>query len=140
VLKSRPRLRAILTLLPTALLAGCVHTAVANDVPPCEDLIPQFLLAPTPPPDQPASAKLPDGHDDARPWQGGFIGAMGALEIESGKKAAVNEIYATCLRNARKQLHHDRKGFVGRIFGQAAPAPRTDADRLARSLFDAPPG
>lgn len=33
----------------------------------------------------PRSIKLPDGHDDARPWQSGFIGQTGQLEIANAR-------------------------------------------------------
>ena len=101
------------------ILAGCVTTSgvVANDVPECERLIPPSLLAKTPPADMPVSAKLPDGHDDARPWQAGFIEQTGQLEIADSKAPAVGHIYRECLRLHRERLERDTTGFFGRLFG-----------------------
>jgi hypothetical protein len=115
-MRSRLRLRAIATMLPIVLLAGCVHTAIANDVPDCARLIPQSLLAETPPADLPVSAKLPDGHDDARPWQSGFIAQTGQLEIANAKTPAVDHIYRECLAMHRDELKRSSRGFFGRLF------------------------
>jgi hypothetical protein len=65
----------------------------------------------------PVSAKLADGHDDARPWQKGFVGQTGQLEIANGQKAAVDHIYRTCLTIHREELKKATRGFFGRIFG-----------------------
>lgn len=100
-------------------LSGCITTrgVVANDVPPCERLIPASLLADTPPADMPQSAKLPDGHDDARPWQAGFIEQTGQLEIANTRAPAVDHIYRECLTLHRERLERDTRGFFGRLFG-----------------------
>lgn len=97
-------------------LGGCVSTVVANDVPPCERLIPASLLEKTPAAELPVSAKLPDGHDDARPWQAGFIEQTGQLEIASAKAPAVDHIYRECLALHRERLKKDTGGFFGRLF------------------------
>lgn len=112
-------------LLATAtmsLTAGCVglgRTSIQNDVPPCERLIPAALLEPTPFAAQPVSAKLPDGHDDARPWQAGFLEQTGQKEIADLKAPAVDHIYRECLKMHRDQLKRDTRGFFGRLFGFA---------------------
>jgi hypothetical protein len=85
-------------------------------VPQCERLIPPALLKDTPPADQPVSAKLPDGHDDARPWQSGFIEQTGQLEIANGRAPAVDYIYRQCLAMHREQLKKDTRGFFARLF------------------------
>ena len=110
------RLRAIAMMLPCALLAGCVHTTIASSVPNCERLIPPALLKDTPPADLPVPAKLPDGHDDARPWQSGFIEQTGQLEIANTRAPAVDYIYRQCLELHREQLKKDAGGFFSRIF------------------------
>lgn len=103
-----------IAMLPLMLLsAGCQHTLAVSDVPPCERLIPSELLEPTPPTDQPVSAKLADGHDDAAPWQVAFIGQTGQLEIANAAKAAVDHIYRECLTMHREALKKSRRGFLG---------------------------
>lgn len=101
-------------------LAGCMTTraTVANDVPPCERLIPASLLEKTAPADMPQSAKLADGHDDARPWQAGFVEQTGRLEVADSKAPAVDHIYRECLRMHAEQLARDTRGFFGRLFGR----------------------
>ena len=109
-----------LTVLALA-LSGCVtpRTVIANDVPPCERLIPPGMLEDTAPAALPVPAKLADGHDDARPWQGGFIEQTGQLEIANRKAPAVDHIYRECLKMHRDQLKRDTRGFFGRRFGFA---------------------
>jgi hypothetical protein len=85
-------------------------------VPDCAALIPQSLLDPTPSVDPPVSAKLPDGHDDAKPWQLGMVGQTGQLEIANDKPPAVDHIYRTCLRLHREALAKSKRGFFGRLF------------------------
>lgn len=112
----------ILALAALLALSGCAfgpRVTVANDVPPCERLIPPSLLEDTPPAPLPVPAKLPDGHDDARPWQGGFIEQTGQLEIANAKPAAVDFIYRECLKMHRERLEKDTRGFFGRLFGFA---------------------
>jgi hypothetical protein len=95
-MKSAKPSLAIATLLLCAPLAGCVSTSIANDVPHCERLIPQTLLTPVPAADIPEGRQLPDGHDDAQPWQIGFIAASGQLEKANERPPAVDHIYRTC--------------------------------------------
>lgn len=91
----------------------------ANDVPPCEELVPPSLLEETPPADLPESAKLTDGHDDARPWQRGFVEQTGQLEKANGRTGAVDHIYRVCLVQHRKALKRSNRGFVGRLLSAA---------------------
>ncbi len=86
-------------------------------MPQCERLIPASLLETTPFADLPVSAKLADGHDDARPWQAGFIEQTGQKQIADAKAPAVDHIYRACLEMHREQLKKDTRGFFGRIFG-----------------------
>lgn len=44
----------------------------------------------------PESARLPDGHDDARPWQSGFIEQTGQLEVANGRYADAIGIVSRC--------------------------------------------
>lgn len=86
-------------------------------MPACERLIPADLLAQTPFADLPETATLPDGHDDARPWQQGFVEQTGQKEISDRKAPAVDHIYRQCLEMHRERLKQDTRGFFGRLFG-----------------------
>lgn len=112
-------LRNLFAVAALALLSGCITAGgvIANDVPPCERLIPTNLLAETPPAQLPSALKLPDGHDDAQPWQVGFLEQTGQLEIANTKAPAVDHIYRTCLEMHRERLKKDSRGFLGRLFG-----------------------
>lgn len=44
----------------------------------------------------PESARLPDGHDDARPWQSGFIEQTGQLEVANGRYTDAIGIVSRC--------------------------------------------
>lgn len=121
------RLRATAMLLLSVPLAGCVSTAISNDVPACEELIPESLLAETPAADLPDARQLPDGHDDAQPWQVGFVEQTGQLEIANARTPAVNHIYRRCLELHRDALRRSRRGFFGRLLSGAEVR-----DRLGR--------
>lgn len=99
------------------LLSGCVSTSIANDVPDCQRLIPASLLADTPPADLPEARQLPDGHDDAQPWQVGFIEQTGQLEKANERAPAVDHIYRECLAMHRDALKRAKRGFIGRLLG-----------------------
>lgn len=116
-MRSVPRLRATAMLLLSAPLAGCVSTAIANDVPACERLIPASLLADTPPAALPELRQLPDGHDDSQPWQIGFIEQTGQLEKANERAPAVDHIYRECLIMHRDALKRSKRGFFGRLLG-----------------------
>lgn len=116
-MKSAHSLRAIAMTLLFAPLVGCVSTSIANDVPRCEGLIPAMLLEPVPPADIPEARQLPDGHDDAQPWQEGYLLQTGQLEKANERAPAVNHIYASCLEMHRTALRRSSRGFLGRLFG-----------------------
>jgi hypothetical protein len=86
-------------------------------VPRCEDLIPQSLLAPTEAVELPEARQLEDGHDDAQPWQIGFIAQTGQLEKANERPPAVDHIYRKCLEMHRAALAKANRGFFGRLFG-----------------------
>lgn len=116
-MKSRNlRLATAMTLL-TVPLAGCVHTSIANDVPDCARLIPSSWREGVPAADLPVSAKLPDGHDDARPWQSGFVEQTGQLEAANDRTAGTDHIYAACLQMHRDALKRSSRGFLARLLG-----------------------
>lgn len=66
--------------------------------------------------DIPVSAKLPDGHDDARPWQNGFVEQTGQLEKANDRAGNIDHIYVECLKLHRERLDQDTGGFFSRIF------------------------
>lgn len=109
-------LRATAMLPLCALFAGCVSTSIANDVPQCDRLVPPNLLAHVPSADIPETLQLPDGHDDAQPWQVGFLEQTANLVVANGHKEAVAHIYQSCLANHREALARARRGFFGRLF------------------------
>lgn len=63
----------------------------------------------TPAADLPDSVKLADGHDDARPWQAGFLAQTGQLEKANDRGDNIDHIYAECLRMHREQLQKDTR-------------------------------
>ena len=76
-----------------------------------------MLVAPVPSAPIPETRQLPDGHDDAQPWQVGFLEQTANLVVANGHKGAVEHIYRTCLENHRTALRRSRRGFFGRLFG-----------------------
>lgn len=98
-------------------LAGCVHTAIANDVPRCEELVPPGLLEPVASAEIPETRQLPDGHDDAQPWQVGYLEQTGQLEQSNDRPPAVDHIYRRCLEIHREALRKSSRGFLGRLLG-----------------------
>lgn len=78
-------LAATAMLLPIALLAGCAATVVQSGASRCSDLLPTEWEKGVAVADLPESAKLADGHDDARPWQAGFVEQTGRVEIANGR-------------------------------------------------------
>ena len=111
------RLRAGAALLPLIICAGCVSTAIANDVPRCERLVPASLLSPIDGTPLPEDRKLADGHDDARPWQEAFLGQSVQLEKANERAPAVDHIYHECLAMHREALDRSNRGFFGRLLG-----------------------
>jgi hypothetical protein len=112
-----PLRRASAALLLSTLLAGCVSTAIANDVPDCAALIPASLTAPVAGTDLPEPRVHADGHEEAQPWQEGFFGQSVQLEKANERPPAIDHIYRQCLANHRKALERSRRGFFGRLFG-----------------------
>ena len=49
-----------------------------------------------PPVPLPEATKLPDGHDDARPWQAGFVGQTGQLEIANARYLDALGVLSRC--------------------------------------------
>ena len=104
--------------LPLAMpSAGCVSTAIANDVPRCERLVPASLLKPVDGTPLPEDRKLADGHEDARPWQEAFLGQSVQLEKANERAPAVDHIYRECLAMHREALGRSKRGFFGRLLG-----------------------
>ena len=58
--------------------------------------MPSEWLNGVPPADLPQSAKLPNGDDDARPWQQGFVEQTGQLEIANGRYSDAVGIVGRC--------------------------------------------
>ena len=109
------RLAIAMTLL-SAPLAGCVRTAISNDVPDCARLIPNSWREGVPAADLPETLKLADGHDDAKPWQKGFTAQTVQLETANDRTIGTDHIYAECLAMHRARLQQS-KGFFSRLFG-----------------------
>jgi hypothetical protein len=116
-MNSKTRQMAIAMMLLCVPLASCAHTSVTNDVPNCERLIPPSWKQGIPPADLPVSETLPDGHDNAKPWQEGFIAQTGQLEKANDLRRDTDYIYSECLRVHREQLKKAKRGFFARIFG-----------------------
>lgn len=110
-------LKASAAALLSTLLAGCASTAITNDVPECERLIPQSLLQPVEAVDLPEPAAHPDGHEQAQPWQEAFFGQSVQLEKANERPPAIDHIYRECLALHRKALKRSNRGFFGRLFG-----------------------
>jgi hypothetical protein len=76
-------------------------------------VVPRSLLEATPPADLPAARQLPDGHDDAQPWQTGFLEQTAQLEKANEKPGAVDHIYRECLALHREAARKSRPKFLG---------------------------
>ena len=108
----------VIAMMPLfALLAGCVNTTILNDVPHCERLISPDLKARVEPAPLPEARQLPDGHDDAQPWQEGFAIQTTRLGDANGRTETVDFIYRNCLDMHREQLQRSKRGFFARLFG-----------------------
>ena len=67
-----------------------------------------------PPAELPDSLELPDGHDDAAPWQKGFVEQSGQLEKANAKPGDIQYIVTTCEADQAAALKHDtRRSFLG---------------------------
>ena len=95
-MRSIMRLRAMATPLLIAPLAGCAATVIRPAASPCSALLPNSWLEGVPPAALPLSAKLADGHDDARPWQSGFVAQTGQLELANGRYADAVGLVQRC--------------------------------------------
>lgn len=71
-----------------------------------------MLLEAVPAAELPEARQLPDGHDDAQPWQVGFVEQTGQLEKANERAPAVNHIYRSCLEMHREALRRSRR-FLG---------------------------
>jgi hypothetical protein len=59
------------------------------------------------------SAKLADGHDDARPWQAGFANQTTQLTIANDRDAAKDHIRDVCEADQASALKKARPKFLG---------------------------
>lgn len=82
-------------------------------MPDCARLVPDSLTENTPGSSIPEKRQLPDGHDDAQPWQIGFVEQTGQLEIANEKPRAVDHIYSTCLQLHREAIERAKPKFLG---------------------------
>lgn len=113
-MKFVPRLPLLAISLLSAPLAGCSHALLTNDVPHCEKLVPASLLQPVEHAPVPEARQLADGHDDAQPWQEGFLIEGGQLDKANPRAPAVDQIYRGCLdlfRDATEKAM--RRRFLG---------------------------
>ena len=115
-MKYEKRRMAIAMMLLCVPLAGCANTVIANGVPDCAKQIPPSWKLGVPPVDLPFPETLPDGHDNAKPWQEGFIGQTGQLEKANDRTADTDYIYANCLQMHRDAQTQAKKGFFERLF------------------------
>jgi hypothetical protein len=100
----------------SACLSGCVTTAITNDVPRCERLVPGILLAQVEGVAIPIPESWVDGHEKAEPWMLGYIEQTGQLDKSNDNTAAVDHIYRTCLELHREALAKSKRSFFGRLF------------------------
>lgn len=112
-MRSTKLLLAIPTMLLTVPLAGCAHIAIQANASPCSALLPNSWLDGVAPVDMPQSAKLPDGHDDARPWQAGFLGQTGQLEVANGRYVDAVGIVGRCEARDAAAVKKAKPRFLG---------------------------
>ena len=112
-MKSRKLPLATAMLLLTVPLAGCARTVIQANASPCSALLPSEWLNGVPPADMPESAKLDDGHDDARPWQAGFVAQTGQLEIANDRYGAAVGIVSRCEARDAAAVKRARPRFLG---------------------------
>lgn len=77
-------------------VSGCTSTVIQSSASPCSQLLPSSWEKGVEAVDIPTSAKLADGHDDARPWQSGFVAQTGQLEIANGRYVDAVGIVSRC--------------------------------------------
>lgn len=112
-MQSKMRLRAIATMLLIAPLAGCAATVISPSASPCSALLPSEWLKGVLAAVLPASAKLPDGHDDARPWQSGFVEQTGQLEKANGRYLDAVGIVQRCEARDAAAVKRARPSLLG---------------------------
>lgn len=62
---------------------------------------------------RPQSAKLADGHDDARPWQSGFVEQTGQLEVANRRYVDAVGIIGRCEARDAEAVRKARPKFAG---------------------------
>lgn len=112
-MRSIRHLAVTATMLPIALLAGCAHTVIQANASPCSALLPTSWLNGVQTAALPDSAKLPDGHDDARPWQSGFVEQTGQLEVANDRYGAAMGIVGRCEVRDAAAVKKARPKFMG---------------------------
>lgn len=95
-MKYKMRLLAIAMMLPCGLLAGCAATVIRSGASSCLVLIPTEWANGVAAADLPEAAVLDDGHDDAAPWQKGFIAQTGQLEVSNDRFVTAYGIIDRC--------------------------------------------
>ncbi len=95
-------------------LAGCAAIVTRGVAGNCSALVPPSWKDGVPPVDLPVAAKLPNGDDDARPWQKGFVGQTGQLEKANDRTGDTMHIFSTCEQMQAEALKTaTRKRFLG---------------------------
>ena len=112
-MRSMLPLRAIAMMLPCALLAACVATVISPPALRCTDLLPSRWEAGVEPAPLPEGMKLPDGHDDARPWQRGFVEQTGQLEKANGRYSDATGIVKRCEARNVEAVEAAKPSFLG---------------------------
>lgn len=110
---SLKRLRAIAMMLLIVPCVACAATIISPAASPCSALLPTEWLNGVPPAELPVSAKLADGHDDARPWQQGFVEQTGQLEVANGRYGDAVGIVSRCEVRDASAVKKARPKFLG---------------------------
>lgn len=77
---------------------------ISPDALSCSALLPDDWFAGVTPADLPEDRKLPDGHDDAKPWQQGFLSQTALLETANERYIAGVGIIKRCEERNAKAL------------------------------------
>lgn len=86
---------------------------VQSNASSCSALLPSEWLAGVDPAALPVPGKLADGHDDARPWQLGFVQQTGQLEIANGRYADAIGIVQRCEARDAEAVKRARRRVLG---------------------------